>query len=256
MILLCILGMCLGFVSGLLGIGGGILIVPALKYFVEHLGISPALSMHIAVSTSLAVIIFTSSSASIVYAKQNRLSWPLFVRFLPGIIIGVLLGTQIAKHLHGAFYSKSFAILLIILAGKVLFANNPSQHPHSNRFIVFFAIISGILSSIFGIGGGIIMTPFFLYLGLDMLTAIGTSTLLIIPIAVISTLVFGLSKPPADALPSMTGFIYWPAVAYIALGSVIFVPIGAKIATTLAPRYLKYIYVSVLSLIAIKMLIS
>ena len=256
MILLCILGMCVGLVSGLLGIGGGILIVPVVKYYVECIGVSPALSMHVAVSTSLAVIIFTSSSASIVYAKQNRLSWPLFVRFLPGIVIGVLLGTQIAKHLHGEFYSKSFAILLIILAGKVLFANKPSQHPHSNLFIVFFAIISGILSSIFGIGGGIIMTPFFLYLGLDMLTAIGTSTLLIIPIAVISTLVFGLSKSPAHALPSMTGFIYWPAVAYIALGSVIFVPIGAKIATTLAPRYLKYIYVSVLILIAIKMLIS
>ena len=186
MMVLCILGVCVGLVSGLLGFGGGILIVPVLKYYLEHIGVSPALSMHVAVATSLAVIIFTSASASLAFAKQNRISWPLFVRFLPGVIIGVILGTQIAKHLYGAFYSKSFAILLIILAGKVLFADNPAPHPRSNHFLVFFAIVSGILSSLFGIGGGVIMAPFFLYLGLDMLTAIGTSTLLIIPIATIA----------------------------------------------------------------------
>lgn len=256
MIVLCILGMCVGLVSGLLGLGGGILIVPVLKYYLEHIGVSPALSMHVAVATSLAVIIFTSAATSLVYAKQNRLSWPLFVRFLPGVIIGVLLGTQIAKHLQGAIYSKSFAILLIILGGKILFAGNPSPHPRSNHFLVFFAIVSGILSSIFGIGGGGIMTPFFLYLGLDMLTAIGTSTLLIIPIAAISTLLFGLSETPSHVLPGMTGFIYWPAVAYIALASMLFVPIGAKIATAVAPQNLKYIFVSLLILIAIKMLMS
>ena len=256
MIVLCILGICVGLVSGLLGFGGGILIVPVLKYYVEHIGVSPELSMHVAVATSLAVIIFTSASSSLVYAKQKRLSWPLFVRFLPGVIIGVLLGTQIAKHLHGAFYSKSFAILLIILGGKVLFSDNPLPHPRSNHFLVFFAIISGILSSIFGVGGGVIMMPFFLYLGLDMLTAIGTSTLLIIPITTISTLLFGLSESPSHVLPGMTGLIYWPAVAYIAVASILFVPVGAKIAAAVAPRYLKYIYVSLLSLIAIKMLMS
>jgi uncharacterized membrane protein YfcA len=260
---LAFLGIIIGLLSGLLGIGGGVVTVPALKYILEYqMGIDSSISMHIAVANSLAIVIFTSSMTALIYYRRNLLNWQIFFQFCPGILIGVLSGTILAGHLHGPYYAQLFAIYLTYISFKMLFLTPKQQHASlqseftlkPNASFYFISVLTGFLSAILGIGGGTMMTPFFLHLGLDMLTAIGTSTLICIPIAIIGSISYGIHYLHIQIpLEHTTGYLYWPAIMAISLASMMTSPLGARLARKIEAAYLKKIFACTMLAIAIKM---
>jgi len=254
MLLFLIIGSLVGFFSGLLGIGGGILLVPSLKYYFEiQQHISANMSMHMAVATSLAVIIFTSSRTAWYYYKKNNIDISLFHQFLPGILIGAVIGILLSKFLNGTIYVSLFALLLLYNASQLLIKKNKSTQDttsplHQKKLNLYaMSLFIGSTSSLLGVGGAVMMTPYFIKLGLDIRKAIGTSILSSIPIALLSTVVHTLFSNKA--------FIQWPLVFIISLTSMFFSPIGAAIAHKLNQIILQKIFALFLILIAARMVL-
>ena len=247
------IGVMVGLLSGLLGIGGGIILVPSLKYVFEHQSAIPhSLSMHTAVATSLAVILLTSARTSWLYIRQNLFLPKLFIQFVPGLILGTLSGVMLGQHIHGQRYTQIFSIFLFLLALQLI---RPSQgiKPSSRfsqpywRYLMSF--VTGHFSALFGIGGGVLMTPYFTHIENNVLKAIGTSTLCTLPIALTSTLFMQLFYKQQLQ-------INWLAVAIIGIGSMLCAPVGAKLARQISERRLKLIFSCVLTLVALKMLLD
>lgn len=253
-IIFLLIGAFVGILSGLLGIGGGIILVPTLKYVFEHQGhIPPSLCMHTAVATSLAVIMLTSTRTSWLYIRQNHFVPQLFIRFLPGLILGTLTGVLLGLHVHGHLYTQIFAVFLFGLAIKLGKPSpiNPNTDSKLKNPAWFYLIsfITGNLSALFGIGGGIIMTPYFIHLEHRALQAIGTATLCTLPIAMVSTISIKI-------IYGNELHINWPSVAIIGITSMLCAPIGAKLARQMSERRLKMIFALVLVLVASKMFFS
>jgi uncharacterized membrane protein YfcA len=257
MIIFALIGLLVGFLSGLLGIGGGIILVPCLNhYFRQHLQIPLDLSMHMAVTDSLAVVIFTSMMTASLYYRQGKISWRIVWNFFPGLVFGGLTGFLIKRHLHGDLYAQVFAVFLIFIAIQLFYSQPTAQtklkeKPKIDWKFLLMSFITGLLSSIFGVGGGIITTPFFIYLGLDILKAIGSSSACCIPVAFINSAIttWWQYKHPETSV----NLIDWQAVLYISVFSVTIAPIGAMVAKKSNPDVLKKYFSSLLVLISLEL---
>lgn len=260
-----------GILSGLLGVGGGLIVVPALVFIFQYSKLfEPNLIMHLAVGTSLAIMMFTSSSSARAYYKRNLISWPVFVRFMPGLCVGMICGGFIAKQLSSNILIILFAIFLVIISMRLFFEKKSnvvdipqkqySSEPALNTWLLLSAaLFTGIVSAFFGIGGGPLMVPFFLYIGLNMYKSTGTSSICGLPIAIIGTITFtltGWATITHLSVPEGTyGYIYWPAVGIISIISVLLAPIGTRIAVHTKPFILKRIMAAILILSAVNLLV-
>ena len=266
-----LVGVFAGLLSGLLGVGGGLVVVPALILIFQYSKLfDPELIMHLAVGTSLAIMMLTVSSSAYAYYKRELIAWSVFVRFLPGLCLGVLAGTWLAKQLSSTILMNLFAIFLIIIAlrlyfekpAKVLNLSKNEQAPlrvPSIGLLSLAASLTGMMSAFFGIGGGLLMVPFFLYIGLNMYESSGTSSICGLPIAIISTITLTFTDSAAlthALVPAGTyGYIYWPAVGLIGIVSVLFAPLGTRLAVHTKPLILKRLMALVLILTAVNLLI-
>lgn len=252
-------GVAAGIFAGLLGVGGGIVVVPILD--VIFTSIFPAsLLMHMAIGTSLAIMIFTAASSAYAYHRQGLVNWQLFYRFTPGMIVGTIAGSVIAKYLSSHSLRIAFAVFLVLVAVK-MFDTRPTQ---SKRQLPGFmglsiaAFCTGILSGFFGIGGGTLMVPFFVYCNVVMQNATGTSSICGLVLAIIGTACLIITGLPALDIPGIpagtTGFVYWPAVLPVAVTSLIFAPVGTRIAVWLPANVLRRVFAVVLILTAIYLL--
>lgn len=267
MLELLIMGAIVGILSGLFGIGGGIILVPILKYYYQlQLNVPIDLTMQMAVATSLTIIIFTTGSASYNYIKKNQVNFQIFYHMIPGSCVGILIGTLTAHLINEKTYAKLFSILLIVVGIKLLVpklkkipdnAGIETEIKHEiNLQFYLFSMISGMISALFGIGGGIINTPYFLHLKLNMQKAVGTNTLCCVPAAIIGATIYALSRYSIASnlnLDYTTGLIHWPTVINIAITGVIFAPLGVKIALIIKPNRLKQMFGIVLLISALKM---
>jgi uncharacterized protein len=253
-------GTVAGLLAGLLGIGGGVVLVPAFFYIFSQNSIFPQdLVMHMAVGTSLAVILFTTLSTIYAYYKRDVIRWDLFHRLWPGIAIGVVCGATIAHWLPTQKLQILFGIFLLIVSMKMLFDQRKTQvdfygfpRPWLNGLISF---ISGCLSGLFGVGGGALIIPYLHYCGVEMRQIIPISALGGFTVAVIGTVIFIVMGFPKTNLPPFTtGAIYWPAVICVAIPGIIFTPIGAKLAYNLPVKQLRYVFIFFLLLTAIMLL--
>ena len=253
-------GTLAGFLAGLFGVGGGLIIVPALLYIFFIQGFDPAISMHMAIGTSLSTIILTSVSSARAHHLHGAVKWQIVQQMTLGIFIGGLLGAVIAKNLRSESLQTVFAIFEILVAIK-LFSNakvTVSRKSLPGKALLFTAgfIISAV-SAVVGIGGGTLSVPFLRWVGLPIQKAVATSAALGLPIALSGTLAFIWTGSGIASLPRYSaGFIYFPALLGVGLLSILLAPLGARIAHRLSARALQTTFALGLLVIALLMLIT
>ncbi|MBI9110624.1 sulfite exporter TauE/SafE family protein [Maridesulfovibrio ferrireducens] len=259
LLIFVVLGVIAGILAGLLGIGGGLVIVPILYFALPQLGITEAQLMHVALGTSLATIIFTSISSMRAHNSRGAIRWDIFKTITPGILIGTFLGSCFAAYLNTTILKIIFVIFLYYVASQMLLGLKPKasrQVPGTwGMFGAGNAI--GAMSSLVGIGGGTLSVPFLTMCNIPIHTAIGTAAAIGLPIALAGTAGFIWTGIGVQGLPDWTiGFIYLPALIGIVSTSMLTAPFGAKLAHSLPVAKLKMIFAILLLVVATKMLIS
>jgi uncharacterized membrane protein YfcA len=251
-------GALVGIMSGMLGIGGGILIIPALTAIFSYLKIFPESSiMHMAIGTSLSIVILTTSSGLYSYHRRGSVQWNLVRAIIPSILIGVLIGAVIANFLSSHFLQLLFGVFLFLVSLKFLFEKSKKEigNPLSKSLMRFFSVIIGVLCSLLGLGGGVLLMPFLMHCQIDIRNAAGTSLACGMMVGIVATTIFLFSpNTETQIVPWTTGYIYWPAFAGIALASILFAPVGTFFAHKLPTAILKKIFAVFLMIIAIEML--
>jgi len=249
-------GLIAGILAGLLGVGGGLVIVPMLIFCFVKQNINPDVIMHIALGTSLASIIFTSISSFLSHHKRGAVDWSIVKRITPGILFGTYVGTIVASKLSTGFLKAFFCIFLYSVATQMIVGKKPkaSREIPGNAGIFGVGSIIGIASSLVGIGGGSLSVPFMLWCNVAAHRAIGTSAAIGFPIAIAGAFGYIINNLNAVNLPPYSlGYVYLPALIFIVIFSVFTAPMGAKLAHALPVDKLKRIFALFLYAVATKM---
>lgn len=253
-----VIGAFAGVMSGLFGVGGGVIVIPALSTIFLHEKMFPASSvMQMAVGTSLAIMIVTSLSSLYIHYRREAVRWNVFGIMLPFLALGAVIGAVIAHFVSSGMLQTLFGVFLFILGVRLILN---SQNREQNRVVPvrimrIASFLIGCLSSILGIGGGTIIVPFLLYCSLDMREATGTSIACGLVIGLVATICFMITGWLFNVhVPDSTGYIYWPGFIGVAVASTLFAPIGAMLAHKLPKEMLKRIFGVLLLLMAGDML--
>lgn len=252
-------GLIAGVLAGLLGVGGGVVIVPMLIFCFSKQGISPDQIMHLALGTSLASIIFTSISSFMSHHRRGAVDWTIVKKIVPGILIGTFGGTFIASRLSTGFLKAFFCIFLYTVATQMFFNKKPEASRNLPATTGMFGVgsVIGVVSALVGIGGGSLSVPFMLWCNVSAHRAIGTSAAIGFPIAVSGAIGYILNNlHGADLPPYSLGFVYLPALAGIVLTSVCTAPLGVKLAHALPVDKLKRTFALFLYVVATRMVWS
>ena len=253
-----LLGAGAGFLAGLLGIGGGMVMVPFLTSILMGRGVSTDLAVKMAIATAMATILFTALSTMRAHHKRGAVRWDIVARMAPGVLLGGLLaGAGVFALVKGQWLALSFAAFVGLTATQMLLARAPSpdrQLPGRAGQTAMGAVI-GFVSGLVGAGGAFITVPFLTRCNVPIHNAVATGASLGFPIAVANTVgvVIGGWGLPA-ALPGAFGFLYLPALAIIAAISVLTAPLGARVAHGLNVRQLRRVFAVMLYALAAHML--
>ncbi len=254
-----ITGAVAGLMAGLFGVGGGLIVVPALAWLLPRQGVGDAVVMQSAIGTSLAVIGLTSISSMRAHQARGGVLWDVFWRLAPGIVVGSLIGAWIAHGLSGGALKRIVGVGALLVAVQMLIDAKPKTArtlPGSAGLAATGGVI-GALSALIGIGGGSLTVPFLNWCNVDMRRAVGTSAACGVPIAWAGALGFAVNGLGAQGLaPWSIGYIDLAAFAGIAVMSVFTAPLGARLAHQLPPRVLKRSFAAFLALVGLRMLLS
>ena len=252
-----LLGVVAGILAGLLGVGGGLIIVPVLYEVFTHKAFDIDACMHMAIATSLATIILTSNISAFSHHKQQAVLWRVVMRLSPGILLGAAAGAMVADYLPTVILKSVFAVFELVVAVQMAW----SVRPQSSRSLpdscgMFFAgSVIGSVSSIIGIGGGTLTVPFLTWCRITMHRAIGTSAACGLPIAVSGALFYIILGWGDTRLPdSSLGYVYIPAFIWISVASLLFTPVGVWLAHRLPVVALRRIFALLLAIIGLRML--
>jgi hypothetical protein len=251
------LGAFAGVMAGLLGVGGGLIIVPALVAIWAASGVQSAHVMHLAVGTSLATIVLTSISSVRAHHVHGAVAWPVFWRLAPGIVVGAALGAGLAAGLPGAVLKKFFGVFELAVAVQLSLGLRPkAERGLPGPFGVSAAGgVIGVISAILGIGGGTLTVPFLTWCGVSIQKAVATSAACGLPIAVAGSLAYVAMGWNVAGLPAAAaGYVYIPALAGVAAASVLSAPLGARLAHRLSATALKRVFAVFLAALGVWML--
>ncbi|MGJ7611397.1 MULTISPECIES: sulfite exporter TauE/SafE family protein [unclassified Variovorax] len=255
---LAALGLGTGFLAGLLGIGGGMLMVPFITIIMGQRSVPADLAVKMAIATSMATIIFTSVSSVRAHHKRGAVRWDIVKRLSPGIVIGSLVGSLgVFALLKGTALAIFFALFVGFSATQMFLDKKPKptrQMPGTGGQLAAGGVI-GFISGLVGAGGGFISVPFMAWRNVAIHNAVATSAALGFPIAVANVLGYVIAGHSVAGLPAGSfGYIWLPALAVIAACSVFTAPLGAKAAHSLPVKKLKRVFATILYLLAAYML--
>ncbi|KLT72474.1 membrane protein [Neisseria arctica] len=247
-----------GFIAGLLGIGGGMIIVPVVLWVLQLQGLQGlSHAQHIAVGTSFAVMVFTTFSSVLAQNRKGAVDWHIVRNMAPGMVAGVVLGAILAQFISNRALQIFFVVFTVVIALRTL-ANvkpKPSRHLPERMGLSGVGALFGLISSWVGIGGGSLSVPFMLYCNVPVHRAVGTSAGLAWPIAVAGALGYLISGWGVAGLPAGSlGFWYLPAVVVLSVATVLFAPLGVKVSHKLPSEKLKLAFGLLLLVIAAQML--
>ncbi len=252
-------GAFVGVLAGLLGVGGGVVIVPLLVFTFTAQHLPEAYILHLALGTSLASIIFTSISSLRAHHCRGAVNWPVVKGISPGILVGTFLGSWVAAQLSSGFLKGFFVVFLYYVAIQLLLDIRPKPHRQMPGAAGMFGVgnVIGGVSSLVGIGGGSLSVPFLIWCNLPMHHAVGTSAAIGFPIAVAGAAGYLVNGLSADGLPvGAVGFIYLPALVGIALASICTAPLGARLAHSLPVPRLKKVFAIFVLIMGTRLLVS
>ena len=253
------IGAVVGFFAGLLGIGGGILIVPSLALMFAAQGVGNEYVMHLAIGTSLAAIALGSLASFRAHHRHGAVDWPLVRTMAPGLLGGVFVGALVARALPNAFLKYWFLgfTLFVTLQTVLGLRPKPSRSLPGRGGLTAVAAGIGICSSLFGGGAAAVGVPFLLWCNVDAHRAIGTVSAMAFPLAIAGALGYAVAGWGAPGLPAWTaGFVYVPAFVGISLTSMVMAPVGARLAHRLHGQTLRRIFALFLLATAAKLATS
>ena len=246
---LALLGLCTGFLAGLLGLGGGMLMVPILTIILTARAYPAEYTVKMAVATSLATICFTSLSSVRAHHRRGAVLWPVAIVLAPGILVGSFAGSQLASALPARTLSLLFALFVTFSATQMLLNRKPAPTRTLPGRLGMFAAGNaiGILSSLVGAGGAFISVPFMTWCNVRIHNAVATSAALGFPIALAGTLGYLLAGWNLPQMPlGAIGYLYWPGLLVLSIASMCTAPLGARVAHNMDIAPLKRAFAVVL----------
>ncbi len=258
-IALVLLGSVVGFLAGLLGIGGGLVMVPVLTSLFVWQGLPVENVVHLALGTSMASIIVTSLSSMRAHHRKGGVLWNVVKLIAPGIVVGAFLATFIAAMLSSVFLATFFGCFLIYASTQMFLNKKPKPSrtlPGAGGLFAAGGVI-GSISALVSIGGGTLTVPYLSWHNVDVKKAIGTSAAIGLPISLAGTVGYLVNGWNVEiAGPYIFGFVNIPAVILISVMSFLTAPLGANLAHKLPVQVLKKVFAVLLLLLAAKMISS
>ena len=264
LVLICLaIGAIAGFLGGLLGIGGGVVVVPSLILLFDISGTfdsgdyPPNTEVLVTLGTSMASIIFTTLSSSIAQIRRNAVDWEIVKNWVVFLILGVLLATVIANYLPAAA-TKLFIGLFIASIATMMVTNwepNPQRKAPGRRATGLFAGVGGIICGLAGIGGGNVVVPTLLFFNTRVVRATAAASTLGIAISVAGTIGYAISGLDND-IPYAIGFIYLPALIPIAIACTLTAPLGVYVAHHVQGRFTRRVFGILMYVVAARMIYS
>lgn len=253
-------GSVAGLCAGLFGVGGGLIVVPALVWILTAYGLPLAIVPHVAVGTALATIIITSISSFTAHNKAGGVRWDIFRNLAKGLVLGSLFGAWVATLIHGAYLQVIIGVFAVLMSVQMFMkksaANDAKPLPSAMIQTVAGVVIGGA-SAIFGIGGGSLTVPYLTHAGLPMKQAVGTSAACGLPIAIagaIGFMVFGTLANDLEAVGhGLIGFVHLSAFFMVSVMSFITAKIGAKFAHKLPAATLKKAFACLLFVVGVQL---
>ncbi len=251
-------GAFVGFFSGLLGIGGGAIMVPALAFIFAAKGFVPTYVVHLALGTCIAAMLFTSASSVRSHHRHKAVNWRVLARLLPGVVLGTIAGTVLARQLDARFLTIVFTAL-VFYAATLMLIERKAQPKRKLPGITGMSAVGGIVglfSSLTATGGAAMVVAYLAQRNMSVHEAIGTAAAVSWSLALVGTLGYIVSGASAAGLPEWSlGFVYLPALAWIAVASMLMAPIGASVAHRTPGKTLRRVFAVVLYALATGMLV-
>ncbi len=253
------LGAVAGIVAGMFGVGGGLLLVPVLLFLFDAQHFPAEHAMHLALGTSMATILFTSLSSARKHHQHGAVNWRVVRNITPGILLGTALGTLFAAAISPRGLGIFFALFVYFAAAQILLdvRPQPSRQLPGMAGMMLTGTFIGWISSLVSIGGGTVVVPFLIWCNVPLRNAIGTSAAIGFPIAVGGTLGYIATGMSLHTLPAPNlGFVYLPALLWVALATVLAAPFGALAAHRMKVELLRKLFAVLLLVLATKLLLK
>ena len=218
-----LLGMVSGILSGLFGIGGGLVIVPVLVFLFTAQGIPTGLVMVMAIATSLATIALTATSSVLAHHRLGSVLWDKVIKLVPGIVFGAILGATVADHINAEILKVIFIGFLLYVGLQMALEIQPKTGSADYSRLVDFGVAGaiGLLSSLLGIGGGTLTVPYLVHCRYPMRNAVAIASACGLPIAVSGTISYmALGMHVANLPAGSVGYVHLPSFFWVAIGSV------------------------------------
>lgn len=254
-----LLGVFVGFMAGLLGVGGGGIMVPVLTTLFSYQGVPAENVVHLALGTSMASIIVTSISSLRAHNTADAVLWQIVKVMSPGIVLGTFLATFIAAYASSFYLAIFFSLFMAVISLQMFFNKKPnaSRELAGNGGLLLGGSGIGAVSALVSTGGGSLTVPYLVWQNVDIKKAIGTSAAIGLPISIAGTAGYIINGWSATSASNHTlGFVYLPAVLLISITSFIAAPFGAKLAHKLPVATLKKVFALLLIMLSLKMLFS
>ncbi|MXW11280.1 MAG: sulfite exporter TauE/SafE family protein [Synechococcus sp. SB0662_bin_45] len=242
-----------GFSAGLLGVGGGLVVVPGLLLLLKSHGYPAHVVPLLAAGTSLTLMVFTAAGSALSHLRHGTVCLPVLRQLLPWVVVSELVGILLATMTEAPILETLFGLVIVVLALDLLRRSvqaapvvpptvTPSMAPMALNIAVGSAL--GLKSGLFGLGGGALAIPYFDWLGLPPRHVVGTTALLTWPVALVGALAYGLLSPlPVDQhMVGVVGSVQWLGVMAMAPTTLLMAPLGARLCQAVSQDRLRQVF--------------